>query len=157
MMSTPGWVKGLIEDPETGCPDGHAKQIGVFAMPGPDGDPAPVLLGGSNVAVAAKSPDQDLAKKAVEVMLSDEYQSILAENGLTPAKESLATQLGDDEFAQATIAAASNAKLTPAAAGWASVEGARILEDMFVGIANGGDVAELARAADQAMEEQLNQ
>ena len=34
MMSTPGWVKGLLEDPETGCPDGHAKQVGVFALPG---------------------------------------------------------------------------------------------------------------------------
>ena len=34
MMSTPGWVKGLIEDPETGCPDTFAKQIGVFALPG---------------------------------------------------------------------------------------------------------------------------
>ena len=41
MMSTPGWVKGLLEDPETGCPDGHAKQVGVFALPGPDGEPAP--------------------------------------------------------------------------------------------------------------------
>ena len=34
MMSAPGWVKGLIEDPETGCPDTFAKQIGVFALPG---------------------------------------------------------------------------------------------------------------------------
>ena len=68
-------------------------------------------------------------------MLSDDYQTILAENGLTPAKNSLAPLLGDDEFAQATIEAASNAKLTPAAAGWASVEGARILEDLFVDIA----------------------
>ena len=42
---------------------------------------------------------------------------------------------------QATIAAASNAKLTPAAPGWAAVEGSRVLEDLFVDIANGGDVA----------------
>ena len=156
MMSAPGWVTGLIGDEETGCPD-MMEKVGVFALPGADGGPAPVLLGGSNIAVAAKSPDQELAKKAVEIMLSDEYQSIMAENGLTPAKESLATELGDDEFAEATIAAASNAKLTPPAAGWASVEGARILEDMFVGIANGGDLAELAADADAAMEEQLNQ
>ena len=45
---------------------------------------------------------------------------------------------------QATIAAASNAKLTPAAPGWAIVEGSRVLEDLFVDIAKGGDVAELA-------------
>ncbi len=155
MMSAPGWMGGVLGDAEAGCPDLMDK-VGVFALPGNDGSPAPVLLGGSNIAVAAQSPDQDLAEKAVAIMLSDDYQAILAANGLTPAKVSLASQLGDDEFAQATIAAASNAKLTPAAAGWASVEGARIMEDLFVGIANGGDVAELAAAADKAMEEQLN-
>jgi N,N'-diacetylchitobiose transport system substrate-binding protein len=155
MMSAPGWMGGVLADADAGCPD-MMEKVGVFALPGNDGSPAPVLLGGSNIAVAAQSPDQDLAKKAVAIMLSDDYQSILAANGLTPAKVSLASELGDDEFAQATIAAASNAKLTPAAAGWASVEGARILEDLFVGIARGGDVAELAAAADKAMEEQLN-
>ena len=155
MMSAPGWMGGVLADPDAGCPD-LMENVGVFALPGNDGNPAPVLLGGSNIAVAAQSPDQDLAKKAVAIMLSDDYQSILAANGLTPAKVSLASELGDDEFATATIAAASNAKLTPAAAGWASVEGARILEDLFVSIANGGDIAELAAGADKAMEEQLN-
>lgn len=156
MMSTPGWVKGLIEDPETGCPDTFAKEIGVFAMPGSDGSPAPVLLGGSDIAIAAKSANQELAQNAVALMLSEEYQTILAENGLTPALNSLAPLLGDDEYAQATIAAASNAKLTPAAPGWATVEGSRVLEDLFSALAQGGDPAELAAGADEQMNGQLN-
>ncbi|WP_346386786.1 extracellular solute-binding protein [Nocardioides sp.] len=154
MMSAPGWVTGLIQDPDTGCPD-MMKNVGVFAMPGADGSPAPVLLGGSDIAISAKSPNQDLAQKAVALMLSDDYQSILAANGLTPAKTSLASQLGTDEFAQATIAAATNAKLTPAAPGWATVEGSRILEDLFVDIAKGGDVEKLAKAADDRMSQEL--
>ena len=97
MMSTPGWVRGLIEDPEAGCPD-MMKNVGVFALPGTDGAPAPVLLGGSDIAISAKSANQDLAKKAVALMLSDEYQTILGTAGLTPAKESLSSLLGDDEF-----------------------------------------------------------
>ncbi|MCP3422702.1 extracellular solute-binding protein [Nocardioides pinisoli] len=156
MMSTPGWVKGLLEDPETGCPDGHAKQVGVFALPGPDGDPAPVLLGGSDIAIAAKSAHQDLAQEAVELMLSEDYQTLMADAGLTPARTSLASLLGDDEYAEATQAAASNAKLTPAAPGWATVEGSRVLEDLFSAIAQGGDVAELAADADEQMNSQLN-
>ncbi|GAB3197952.1 sugar ABC transporter substrate-binding protein [Nocardioides hungaricus] len=156
MMSTPGWVKGLIEDPKTGCPDTYAKQIGVFAMPGSDGSPAPVLLGGSDIAIAAKSANQELAQKAVALMLSEDYQTILAQNGLTPALTSLASLLGDDEFAQATIAAASNAKLTPAAPGWATVEGSRVLEDLFSALAQGGDPAQLAADADEQMNGQLN-
>lgn len=154
MMSRPGWVNGMLTDPKSGCPD-LAKQIGVFALPGTDGEPAPVLLGGSDIAVSAKSPNQDLAKKAVALMLSEGYQGILAKNGLTPAKESLATLLGDDEFAQATIAAASNAKLTPAAANWAQVEGTRVLEDLFSQLAQGGDVEKLAGDADERITEEL--
>ena len=156
MMSTPGWVKGLLEDPEAGCPDGFAKEVGVFAMPGNDGSPAPVLLGGSDIAISAKSENQDLARDVVGLMLSDDYQGLMAAAGLTPAKSSLSSELGDDEFAQATIAAASNAKLTPAAPGWVEVEGSRVLEDLFVDIATGGDVEELATAADEKITEQLN-
>jgi N,N'-diacetylchitobiose transport system substrate-binding protein len=156
MMSTPGWVQGLLEDPETGCPDGHAKQVGVFALPGPDGEPAPVLLGGSDIAIAAKSPDQDLAKEAMALMLSEEYQTMMAEARLTPARTSLASLLGDDEYGRATVEAASNAKLTPAAPGWANVEGSRVLEDLFSAIAQGGDVEDLAAKADEQMAEQLN-
>jgi N,N'-diacetylchitobiose transport system substrate-binding protein len=155
MMSTPGWVMGLLTDPKTGCPD-LAKKVGVFALPGSDGQPAPVLLGGSDIAIAAKSQNQELSEKAVALMLSDDYQSILAKNGLTPAKTSLASLLGDDMFAQATIAAASNAKLTPAAPGWATVEGSRVLEDLFSKLAQGGDVNELAASADEQMDLQLN-
>lgn len=155
MMLRPGWLRGTLEDPEQGCPE-LMENLGVFALPGSDGESAPVLLGGSNIAVSAASQNQELARKLVELILSDEFQSQYAQNGLTPAKVSLADGLGTDEFAAASIEAASNAKLTPAAAGWASVEGARILEDLFVAIANGGDLGQLAADADVAIAEQLN-
>ena len=155
MMSTPGWVRGSIDNADIGCPEMMAN-VGVFALPGSDGDAAPVLLGGSNIAVSAKSQNQELAAEVVKLMLSDEYQSMFAAAGLTPAKSSLASKLGTDEFAQAAITAASNAKLTPAAANWAAVEGSRVLEDLFVGIANGGDVQQLAEDADAKITEQLN-
>jgi N,N'-diacetylchitobiose transport system substrate-binding protein len=154
MVSGAGWLKGLLEDPDTGCPDLAAK-VGVFALPGSNGSPAPVLLGGSDLAIAAKSANQDLARDVVGLMLSDDYQKIMAGAGLTPAKTSLASDLGTDEFAEATIAAASDAKLTPAAPGWAEVEGSRVLEDLFVDIARGGDVQQLAEAADAKITDQL--
>jgi N,N'-diacetylchitobiose transport system substrate-binding protein len=89
-------------------------------------------------------------------MLSEDYQTILAEAGLTPARESYAAKLGDDEFAQATIAAASNAKLTPPAANWATVEGKFVLEDLYSKLAQGGDVKKLAAAADEQIDAELN-
>jgi ABC-type glycerol-3-phosphate transport system substrate-binding protein len=155
MMLRPGWVRWSIDNADIGCPD-LAPQLGVFPLPGSDGEPAPVLLGGSNIAISAKSQHQELAYNLVKLMLSDEYQTQMAKAGLTPAKLSLAPQLGTDEFAQAAVVAASNAKLTPAAANWAAVEGSRVLEDLFVDIANGGDVQQLAEDADAKITEQLN-
>ncbi len=156
MLSAPGWTSGVIQDEEAGCPGTPAADnIGVFALPGSDG-PAPVLLGGSNVAISAQSQHPDLAYELLKLILSDEFQTQYAAHGLTPAKLSLTSQMEDNEINAAAIAAASTAKLTPPAENWASVEGARILEDFFANIAQGGDPAELAADADAAITEALN-
>ena len=36
MLSAPGWVAGLIDSADTGCP-GMMKNVGVFALPGSNG------------------------------------------------------------------------------------------------------------------------
>jgi N,N'-diacetylchitobiose transport system substrate-binding protein len=89
-------------------------------------------------------------------MLSDDYQSKLGAIGLVPAKMSLADTVGTDDAAKASIAAASSAKLTPASPKWADVEAQGILQDLFVQIAQGGDVAGLAATADDKIESILN-
>jgi len=158
-LSAPSWVKWSILAPKDsevpGCP-AQEKNLGVFALPGKDGGAAQVFAGGSNIAIAQASENQDLAYKAMQIMLSDEYQTILGGAGLVPAKISLADTIGTDEVAQATIAAATNAKLTPASPKWADVEAAGIMQDLFVQIAQGGDVAELAADADAKIDEILN-
>src|SRR5919106_3606210 len=132
MLSAPGWAYGVIQDPDAGCPGTPAADnIGVFALPGSDG-PAPVLLGGSNVAISAQSQHPELAYELLKLILSDEFQAQYAQNGLTPAK------------------------ISPAAENWASVEGARILEDFFIGVASGGDIAQLSADADAAITGALN-
>ncbi|WP_350349236.1 extracellular solute-binding protein [Agromyces sp. G08B096] len=158
-LSAPSWVKWSIlapADAETpGCPDQEAN-LGVYALPGKDGGAAQVMAGGSNIGIAAKSKHPELALEALKIILSDEFQTIYGENGLVPAKLSLADTLGTDEVAQATAEAAGNARLTPASPKWADVEAARILEDLFVNIAQGGDVQSLAEEADTQIEDILN-
>ncbi|GMA89161.1 hypothetical protein GCM10025868_44110 [Angustibacter aerolatus] len=158
MLSAPGWVSGSITAPKAdgGCPDSK-KDLGVFALPGDTaGTTAPVFLGGSNVAIAAKSKHPDLAYDALKILLSDGYQTKMAEAGLIPAKTSLVTALGTDDLAKATAQSATNTRSTPAAPGWANVESDKIMEDLFVQIAKGGDVAKLAAAADQKITAALN-
>ncbi|NUS41704.1 MAG: extracellular solute-binding protein [Terrabacter sp.] len=158
-LSAPSWVKWSILAPADaeapGCPDQEAN-LGVYALPGMDGGAAQVFAGGSNIGVSAKSAHPELAVKALEIILSDDFQTIYGENGLVPAKLSLAKTLGTDEVAQAIAAAAGNAKLTPASPKWADVEAAGILQDLFVNIAQGGDVKALAEQADTDIEAILN-
>ncbi len=159
MLSAPSWVKWSILAPEDaeapGCPD-MEKNLGVFALPGADGGAAQVFAGGSNIAISANSAHQDLAYDALKIMLSDEYQTMLGSIGLIPARLSLADTVGTDDAAKASIEAAANAKLTPASPKWADVEAQGILQDLFVQIAQGGDVTELATTADEKIEAILN-
>ena len=78
--------------------------------------------------ISAKSAHPELApERAGDHPLATSYQTIYGENGLVPAKLSLADTLGTDEVAKAIAAAAGNAKLTPASPNWADVEAAGIL------------------------------
>ncbi len=158
-LSAPSWVKGSILAPADaeapGCPDQEAN-LGVYPLPGKSGGAAQVFAGGSNIAVAAKSAHPALATKALEIILSDEFQTIYGEAGLVPAKLSLASTLGTDEVSTAISAAAGNARLTPASPKWAEVEASGLLTDFFVQIAQGGDVPDLAAALDESIDAILN-
>ena len=158
-LSAPSWVKWSIlaaADAEApGCPDQEAN-LGVYALPGVDSGAAQVFAGGSNIAIAAKSAHPELATKALEIILSDEFQTIYGKAGLVPAKLSLADTLGTDEVAQAITAAAGNARLTPASPKWADVEASGLLTDFFVQLAQGGDLETLAPQLDKSIDEILN-
>ena len=148
MFVAPGWARWSITL--------EADEFGAFALPGVEGGSAPVFAGGSNIAVSAASTNQDLALEVLKVIFSDEYQTMLAKNGLGPANSSLNNLMGDDEFAKAGIASAENAKLTPPAEKWAAVEASKTIEEFFARIAQGNDIADEAAKFDAALEKALN-
>lgn len=156
--SAPSWAWWSIIADESKQPTPVADITGYFALPGAKGGAAQVFAGGSNVGISAKSANPDLAKKALTIMLSSQYQTILAETGLVPALTSLGDKVAaaTPELAKVIAASAANAKLTPASPNWADVEAQGIMQDLFVNIAGGGDVKALATAADQKIESILN-
>ena len=175
MFSAPTWARWSIDlpecnkgvDPEDTSPEAEAaraeqqacneEKTGVFPLPGSAaGEPATVFAGGSNIAIPAKSQNQELARNLLTIIFGEEYQTMLAENGLIPGNSQYADALGDDVYAQAARDAALNAKLTPAAEKWADVEGARILEDFFQQVASGADLEEAAAKADDLITQMLN-
>jgi N,N'-diacetylchitobiose transport system substrate-binding protein len=157
-LSAPSWAYWSIVADGDQAPTALTDTLGYFALPGKDGGAAQVFAGGSNIAISAKSANPTLAERALKIIFSDEYQSILAENGLVPAKQSLGAQVAaaSPELAAVIAEAAANAKLTPASPKWADVEAARLLQDFFVRIATGGDIEELATQLDLDIEEILN-
>jgi len=159
----PGWAHWSIGDlaPD---PADDTKTIatwnddvfGTFVLPGADGGVAPVFAGGSNIAISAASKNQSASKDLLKIIFSEEYQTLLGENGLGPANLDYASALGDDQFAQALIASAAESKLTPAAQGWAAVEGAGLLEEFFGKVNAGGDIPALAEEYDAKIDELIN-
>jgi N,N'-diacetylchitobiose transport system substrate-binding protein len=165
-IMAPGWAHWSIgdltkNDEGADVREWNDAKFGVFALPGNDGKPAPVFAGGSNIGISAKSQHPEQAKSLMKIIFSQEYQEMLGANGLGPANQDYVDSLypadnPDDQFAKALIESASNSKLTPAAPGWAAVEGKAILEEFFSKVAQGGDVEQLAKEYDAQITPMLN-
>ncbi len=157
-ISAPSWAYWSIVADEDQAATALTDTLGYFALPGKDGGAAQVFAGGSNIAVSAKSAHPGLATKALAIIESPEYQTILAGAGLVPALTSLGDKVAaaTPELAKVIADAAANAKLTPASPKWADVEAARVLQDFFVQLANGGDAEALATELDTQIEDILN-
>lgn len=162
-IMAPGWARWSLGDLTTNdagdeVRDGMADEakFDIFALPGVDGGVAPVFAGGSNIAISAQSQNPELAENLLRIVFSGEYQTLLGENGLGPANSDYYSALGDDKFATTMIETAAASKLTPAAPGWAAVEGAFVYEELFQKIADGGDVASLAAEYDAELTPMLN-
>lgn len=162
-IMAPGWARWSIgdltkNDAGDEVRDGMVDdtKFDIFGLPGVDGGLAPVFAGGSNIGISAKSQHPELAKNLMRIIFSEEYQTMLGENGLGPANSDYVSALGDDKFARTMIDTAAASKLTPAAPGWAAIEGAFVYEELFQKIADGGDVAALATEYDARLTPMLN-
>ncbi|WP_158865490.1 extracellular solute-binding protein [Leifsonia sp. AG29] len=160
-IMAPGWAHWSIGDLST--KDGKPVRtwndatFGTYVLPGTDGKPAPVFAGGSNIGISAKSKNPGLAKTLLKIIFSKQYQEMLGKNGLGPANKEYTSSLGDDQFAKALIASASNSKLTPAAPGWAKVEAANVMEEFFSKIRDASDLKGLAQQYDTKINALLNE
>jgi N,N'-diacetylchitobiose transport system substrate-binding protein len=156
MLMGPGWKVGQITDPKNGCPK-LASQIGAFPLPGKTpGTLAPAFLGGSNLAISAKTKYPELALSLLKIMTGEGYQKQMAALGLLPAKKSLLGDVKGGIAAEAQAKAAVNTRFTPESPNWAGVEASSTLQDMFASIAKGKDIATETKTADTAIESALN-
>ncbi|MFS7876154.1 extracellular solute-binding protein [Streptomyces asiaticus] len=136
------------------------KDIGYFTIPGETaGKPEGVFLGGSNLAVAAGSEKQELAKEFLKIALNDTYEGQLAkEGGVIPNKESLQAQLKGNPAGQAAAPAAATGGTTPLIPEWAAVENApNPIKTYMTSVLNGKSPAEAAKSVEDEMNKRLSQ
>ena len=160
-LSAPAWMAGSITAPadaeNPGCADTFGKNLHAFPLPGATaGEPAPIFAGGSNIAVAQLSDAPEMAKEAVKIMVSKDYQDLMAGAGLTPALLESNAALPDNDVAQSQAEALAVSKSVPTTPKWQEVESSLIIQDSLVRIAKGEDTAEVAEALDARIEEILN-
>ncbi|GAA1135577.1 extracellular solute-binding protein [Streptomyces javensis] len=136
------------------------KDIGYFTIPGEAaGKPEGVFLGGSNLAVAAGSEKQELAKEFLKIALNDTYEGQLAkEGGVIPNKESLQTQLKGNPAGQAAAPAAATGGTTPLIPEWAAVENApNPIKTYMTAVLTGKSPAEAAKSVEGELNKRLSQ
>ncbi|GAA0897144.1 extracellular solute-binding protein [Streptomyces asiaticus] len=136
------------------------KDIGYFTIPGETaGKPEGVFLGGSNLAIAAGSEKQELAKEFLRIALNDTHEGQLAkEGGVIPNKESLQAQLKGNAAAQAPAPAAATGGTTPLIPEWAAVENApNPVKTYMTAVLNGKSPAEAAKSVEDELNKRLSQ
>ncbi|MFE0171599.1 extracellular solute-binding protein [Streptomyces sp. NPDC059002] len=137
-----------------------AKDVGYFTIPGATAaKPEGVFLGGSNLAVAATSKKQELAKEFLKLALSDKFEGQLAKEGsVIPNKESLKSNLEGNPAAEAMAPATSDGGTTPLIPEWAAVENApNPVKSYMTAVLNGKSPADAAKQVEGEFNKRLSQ
>ena len=150
-----GWERGVILDPKTGNPK---LSLGAFPMPSrvKDGALMPAFLGGSNLAVTAKSQAPDVAADWIAAFTDTPNMSaIVTKAGVLPNTTSLLNLVKPEDKAFAD--AAQTSWFVPTAPNWANVEKANILPQALSDILSGkAQPADALKSADDQISQLLN-
>jgi N,N'-diacetylchitobiose transport system substrate-binding protein len=150
-----GWERGVINDPKTGNPK---LTLGSYSMPSrtKPGSSMPAFLGGSNLAVTAKSKAVGASADWIAAFTSTANSTALVTKaGVLPNTTSLLnlTKPADKAFADA----AKNSWFVPTAPNWANVEKANVIPQALSDILSGkSSVADALKAADTQITQILN-
>ncbi|MDX6256164.1 MAG: N,N-diacetylchitobiose transport system substrate-binding protein [Frankiales bacterium] len=153
-----GWEEGVVSAPKAkGGNPALAKVLGVFPMPSaakPDStDVMPSFVGGSDLAVPAKSANQDAAWAWIRAFTGKTAMGMIAKDGAIPNNTA---QIDLAKADPAVKTAASRTWFVPIAPNWSNVESGGALQSLFSKIANGSATAATAKTADSAIADTLN-
>lgn len=153
-------TNGAIANIQKANPSLKDSDLGTFAMPAAD-DTQPVMLGGSDWGIAAKSKNQQLALQWTKIAASPQMQQkwVFGNDGWIP-NSTQATKAATADVPAITkgfFTAALSSKATPASPQWATIEGTKDVNNLFSSIASGKQsVANAAKSFDGKLNKTLN-
>lgn len=128
----------------------------VAGMPGPNGKPLPSFIGGSDLAITARSKVSDLARAWIRLFTSAKSEQVLAGKNILPNNLDQLAPLKDKPETAAAANAVPDAWFTPIAPGWSAVEKQNVLPGMLSAILAGTSVADATKAADDKINQLIN-
>jgi N,N'-diacetylchitobiose transport system substrate-binding protein len=136
--------------------------LGTFPFPGKSGKTQPVMIGGSDWGIAAKSQNKELALAWTRIAASPDIQNnyVFGKDSWIPNSleyVKAAQDTGLSPLITGFFAAALTSKSTPAAANWSTVEGDLSVNQLFSSIASGAkSPADAGKAFDTHADTVLN-
>jgi N,N'-diacetylchitobiose transport system substrate-binding protein len=156
MFIDASWKPGVVTGDKDGNPALTGK-VGVFVVPGAKpGSVMPQFLGGSDIAVNAKTRNADLAKAYTAMLTGKKYQQVLADKGYIANSTTFKPKAGD-KTAEVVVKAASTGRFVPNSKNWTKVEDGQVLQNMFDAVLTGSQsIDEATGAADAEITKLLN-
>jgi N,N'-diacetylchitobiose transport system substrate-binding protein len=152
----PGWDYASVYGTGTSF---TASDVGSFALPGyTSSAPMPTFLGGSNLGVAEKSPNQKLAEEYIQLVAGTQYQSEMATvGGVIPNSTTLLNLQAENPPLNTAAQAAKTSWFTPNSPQEATVENDSYYEDLLGAIFSGQQSASAAASTyDSQIDSVLN-
>ncbi|MCY0927883.1 extracellular solute-binding protein [Streptomyces sp. H27-H1] len=154
-----GWEAGGAEKALKDA--GKEADFGYFPIPGKTADkPGTVFLGGSNLAIAERSKNKDLAKEWLALAAGkDQMTKYAAETkgALLPNQVAANFAPAPGSFAEAMALAGANGNITPVTPGWANVETEpNPIKEFMAKVLKGEDAAKAGADADKEIASRIN-
>ncbi|MGX2997355.1 extracellular solute-binding protein [Streptomyces sp. JNUCC 64] len=152
------WEANAAADTRSGGNPELSGKFATFPFPGPSGKLLPPFLGGSLLAVPAKSRNQELAQDWIKLFTDAGSQRQLIKAETLPNNTVQLRDVPADGMNAAAARSAERGWVTPLAPGWVSVEKANILPAMLQDIATGKKSVDRATAdADREIDKLINE
>lgn len=123
----------------------EADKVAVMPLPGlEEGSVGKTFAGGSVVALAKNASNPELAREALRIIFTEEFQKLLADDGWVPGTDEFDITVSG-AFGEISPVIVENSKLTPNTPRWGVAAGDNVIRDFFTAIAQGGDVQATAK------------